>query len=913
MQCTNKLTIQENILKFNTSVNMGLSSKEAAHRLKIYGLNEIQQKIKDSPFKILIRQFTDLMIIILLACTAISFLLGDITEAFTIIAIVIINGVMGFIQEYRSEKSIEALKNMTSPSAIVIRDGKQKNINAADIVPGDVVLLQTGDKVPADGLLIEGARLQSDESILTGESVAVEKKASKVLPANSELHNNPNMVFMGTVITLGMGKMIVTHTGMSTEMGKIADMIQNVEDELTPLQKKLEHLGKFIVFVCIAICVAVFVIGVIRGEDIYSMFLSGVSLAVAAVPEGLPAIVTVALAIGVQNMVKKNALVRKLPAVETLGCASVICSDKTGTLTENKMTVRKLYVGGQYYYVSGSGYDKDGGFFEEFGDYSAGRNKICAASLPQPIKMLLEIAVLCNNSDINKSYLKNNHSVIKLFEKRDYISSVSGDPTEIALLVAALKADIKKEDMQSRYIRIDEIPFDSDRKCMSVICKTKTGESFVFTKGAADVVLEKCSKRHTSNGVAVMTQSSRKRILDSNNIMGNEALRVLGFAFKKLDRQEKYDADDIENNLEFVGLMGMIDPPRDGVVDSIRKCKLAGITPVMITGDHQCTAKAIAKELGILEQHEKVVSFDELDNMDDNELRQKCTDISVYARVSPRHKLRIVRALKDNGHIVAMTGDGVNDAPALKEADIGISMGISGTDVSKEASSMILADDNFSTIVKAIEEGRVIYNNIRKFIRYMLSCNIGEVLTMLIGIAAGLPIPLLPIQILWVNLVTDGLPAIALGFEPAEKDIMMFPPRGSHEGIFSRGLAATIILRGVLIGIGTLTAFVSVMNYTGSIVMARTVSFATLCTMQLIYVFECKSERRSILEIPLFSNEILVWAVICSFAMLIAVLNVPVLQKVFKTATMGINEWAMVIGFSLLGPALMGLWRAVRR
>lgn len=856
----------------------GLSEKEAQKRYEKYGPNILQEKKKISPLKIFIEQFSDFMVLILLAATAVSIFMGEMTEAITIIVIVVINAILGFVQEYRTEKTMEALKGLAAPTAKVIRDGKQVEIVAEEIVPGDLIILETGDRIPADSVLIESKSLFVDESLLTGESVPVEKFSHENI-RNSE----KSSIYMGTNVTRGRGKAVVCSTGMMTEMGKIAGMIQDIETEETPLQKRLDHLGKYIVFGCLIICAIVSLTGVLRGENLFTMLLAGISLAVAAVPEGLPAIVTIALALGVQRMLKKKALIRKLPAVETLGCASVICSDKTGTLTENKMTVRKMYAG-DYIEVKGEALSSKGEFVLGFREIDPKKQ--------DNVKLALEIGVLCNNAVMTKTKSK---------------WELSGDPTEAALLVSGAKGGIFQEKINKEYKRMEEVPFDSERKCMSVICRNRNGESFVFTKGAADVIIEKCTKVYTSRGIVTLDEGKKRRILKINDDMAKEALRVLGLAYKRVDRYSNFK--EAESELVFVGLTGMIDPPRKEALNAVNKCRLAGIKPIMITGDHKITAYAIAKELNICKEGDRVLTGKELEEISDNKLQELVDEVTVYARVSPKHKLRIVKALKKRGHIVAMTGDGVNDAPAIKEADIGISMGITGTDVTKEASSMVLMDDNFATIVSAIEEGRIIYSNIRKFIRYMLSCNIGEVLTMFIGMLIGLPLPLLPIQILWVNLVTDGLPAIALGLEPAEKDIMMRPPRGAKESVFSKGLLNLILFRGVIIGLSTLVVFISILKFTSDVNTARTAAFVTLVITQLIHVFECKSERKNIFEVPFFSNIYLVLAVICSLIMIIGVVYHSFFQKIFRTVALGYNEWILIGGFSALGPVIASFFK----
>jgi Ca2+-transporting ATPase len=897
---SSKTTSRENKLY------LGLSTKEAEQRLKKYGPNALAEKSGISVFQILLDQFTDFMVLILLACTAISAFMGEITEAVTIIAIVMVNAVLGFIQEYKTERTMEALKGLAAPTAKVVRDGESIEIPAEEIVPGDLIILETGDRVPADALLVEVKSLQVDESLLTGESVPVEKSLQSGGKKKQDSESGNNMVYMGTIVTSGRAKAVVQATGMLTEMGKIADMLQNIEDEETPLQRRLEHLGKFIVYGCIVICAIVSMTGILRGEELFTMLLSGISLAVAAVPEGLPAIVTIALALGVQRMLKRNALIRKLPAVETLGCASVICSDKTGTLTENRMTVRKIYAGESVIDVKGSGYNLEGEFLQNGRSIDPLRNNA--------MKLALEIAGLCNNAKIVMD-TREKHGIvgkIKNMVSRQERLIVAGDPTEGALLVAAAKGGLTEDVLYKEYERIDEIPFDSDRKCMSVICESRRGGTFVFTKGAPDIIIKKCSKIQTSKGVLNLSPAVRAGVMRVNDKMASEALRVLGVAYKKIG-SGSFRRGDVEDELIFVGLLGMIDPPRKEALYAVQKCRMAGIKPIMITGDHKITATAIAKELNIYQSGEKVLTGADLEEIGEERLEKMVNSISVYARVSPKHKLMIVRALKKHGHIVAMTGDGVNDAPAIKEADIGVAMGITGTDVTKEASSMVLLDDNFATIVAAIEEGRVIYSNIRKFIRYLLSCNIGEVLTMFLGMLVGLPIPLLPIQILWVNLVTDGLPAIALGLEPPEKDIMMRPPRKSNDNVFSDGLLSLIILRGTLLGVSTLAVFISILYFTRDITLARTGAFVTLVLTQLTHVFECKSERKTIFEISLLDNMYLVLAVLCSLAMILSVVYVPALQPIFKTEALTYNEWLLIVGFTALGPVLSTFFRSMRR
>ena len=685
---------------------------------------------------------------------------------------------------------------------------------------------------------------------------------------------------------------------MDTEMGVIAGMIQNVEEEETPLQKRLAQLGKYLVMISIGVCGIVVATGVLRGEGLYKMFLAGVSLAVAAIPEGLPAIVTVALAIGVQRMVKRKAIIRKLPAVETLGCATVICSDKTGALTQNEMTVRQIYTDRRMVTVTGQGYDPKG----EFHGADPTKEK-------GPLQAALKIASLCNNSSLTRKGVQ----VAGMFRSsgKESLWGIEGDPTEGALLVAAAKAGIWRETLERKEERIGEIPFDSDRKRMSVIYQSKKGKK-VYVKGAPDEILKRCSKELTSEGILELNDLRRKAILRANDEMARNALRVLALAEKPLQENEPLD-ERVEEDLTFVGLMGMIDPPRASAAKAIKVCRKAGIKPVMITGDHRLTAEAVAKELGMLKGTPgEVLTGTDLEQMSDEELAKAVMDVSVYARVTPKDKLRIVRALKKNNQVVAMTGDGVNDAPAVKEADIGVAMGKTGTDVTKEASAMVLADDNFATIVAAVEEGRAIYDNIRKFIRYLLSCNIGEILVMFLAVLLGLPLPLLAIQILWVNLVTDGLPAMALGVDGMDKDIMNRKPRDPQESIFARGLGRKILVRGTIIGLGTLFVFVSALFMGVNMLAARTMAFTTLVFSQLFHVFECKSETRGIFEVGIFSNPYLVFAVMGSVLMQLSVIYLPPLQAIFKTTALVGWQWALILLVAGGPCVLVGIYRYVR-
>ncbi|MGL5069197.1 MAG: calcium-translocating P-type ATPase, PMCA-type [Sarcina sp.] len=823
----------------------GLSSAEVRKRQEQYGLNEITRTNKTSAIKIFLSQFNDFITWVLIGATIISGLMGDTADAITICVIVVLNAILGFIQEFRTEKSLDALKAMAAPTCKVIRDGNVKVIATSEITLGDIVVLESGDRIPADGEIIEATNLMIDESLLTGESVGVNKTEAR---GNNEL-------YMGTTILKGKATLKVNSIAMDTEMGKIANMLDNIESEKSPLKERLESLGKVLVVICLAVCGLVTLLGVIRGNPIGDMFLLGVSLAVAAIPEGLTAIVTVALALGVSRMLKRKALVRKLPAVETLGCTSVICSDKTGTLTQNKMTVKEVYVDGKFY-------------------------KVDEMAIPTNGKLLRSF-VYCNDCNYD-------------FSKKDIEKALHGDPTETALIKLYFKEVAILEAAVSNVQRVFDIPFDSGRKMMSVIVR-EAGKETAYVKGAPERVVNKCTHILEGGSVKALTPQKKRAILESMDNMSKRALRCIAGAYK--ENGVKRD-ESIEENLIFVGLVGIIDPPRPEVKDAVLRCKMAGIKPVMITGDHRNTAYAIGKNLGIVNTENQVLTGEELEKMSDSDLKKQIDNVRIFARVSPAHKLRIVKAFKKRGNIVAMTGDGVNDAPAIKEADIGIAMGISGTDVTKEASSMILMDDNFETIVSAVEEGRTIYDNIRKFIRYLLSCNLGEVLTMFLASLFSLPTPMLPIQILFVNLATDGLPAIALGVDPADLDIMSQKPREKNESIFARGLKEKIMVRGALIGLCTLLSFLVGMYYGFDIDTCRTMALSTLVLSQLVHVFECRSERHSIFEIKLFTNPYLVGAVFVSILMLCGILYIPFFAGIFHTVPLGIKHWLLVVFFS---------------
>lgn len=866
----------------------GLAVNEAKKRLKQVGPNQISEGEKASLFSVFLDQFKDFMVLVLLAATLISGLLGEYTDAIAIIAIVIMNSVLGFIQEMKAEKSLAALKKLSAPTARIMREGKWVRIHAEELVPGDLIYIESGDRIPADVRFFQTESLQVEESALTGESLPVEKTSNRLPSADVPLGDRKNMGYMSTLVVKGTGIGIVVHTGMKTEMGKIAHLIQATESTETPLQRRLEQLGKILIVVALFLTALVVGTGIWHGQEIYKMFLAGVSLAVAAIPEGLPAIVTVALALGVQRMIRRKAIVRKLPSVETLGCATVICSDKTGTLTQNKMTVTRLWTLGKDVEVIANNSSSESCF------------RVREQSiLPQKdlgITRLLEISVLCNNAILER-----------VAEDADSWK-VDGDPTEGALLVAGGKAGLYQEVLMNSWKRVREFPFDSKRKMMSVLLNSSSGQSFLYAKGAPDVLLGNCTHALIQGKVTVLTDAVRKQIREQNEALASMALRNLAFAYREVKKgEEQAHQTALEKKLVFVGLAGMIDPPRSEVKDAIEVCRRAGIKTVMITGDHQATAEAIALELGIKTASGLSISGQQLSEMDDEQFQKVVNQIDVYARVSPEHKLRIVKSLQQSGHVVAMTGDGVNDAPAIKAADIGIAMGIAGTDVSKEASSLILADDNFATIVSAIEEGRHIYDNIRKFISYLLASNVGEILVMFFAMLAGFPLPLLPIQILWVNLVTDGLPAMALGVDPAEGNTMARPPRNSRESIFARGVGWKILTRGLLIGLCSLMAFwVTYMQYPSYLVIAQTVAFATLVIAQLIYVFDCRSEGTIFQRTPL-NNKALLLAVASSVLLLLVVIYYPPLQPIFHTVPLGMREWILVTVTASLPVLIAGL------
>jgi Ca2+-transporting ATPase len=872
-----RLTVEETAKTLRGDPRTGLSGDEARRRLGEFGRNELQERKGTTPLQIFIEQFQDFVIWVLIGAALVSGFLQEWVDALAIVAIVILNAILGFIQEYRAEKSLAALKKLSSPTARVIRDGRHAVIPSSELVPGDLVELEAGDNVPADSrLLWLTSNFTVHEASLTGESTPVAKTARALKEKEIPLADRANMAYMGTSVSSGKARALVAATGMRTELGRIAGMIQEITQEATPLQRKLEQFGKWIVYLCFALVGLIFALGILRGGRPLDMFLTAVSLAVAAIPEGLPAVVTIALALGVQRMVSRHALIRKLPSVETLGCATVVCSDKTGTLTRNEMTVQAVYAGGSMFKVTGIGYAPEGGFLRAGG-------KISPEDHPD-LRQALLCGVLCNGAQLAKD---------------DGGYTMVGDPTEGAILTAAAKAGLWKESATKEFPFVEEIPFDSERKRMTIVRKTPGGAT-AFVKGAPDVLIEVCTAIEEHGGRRELTPRDRESILEVNSRLADQAMRVIGVAYRVIgSAPASYEPGEIEKDLTFAGLIAMIDPPREEVKAAIRECAAAGITPVMITGDHKNTAVAIARELGFFKADSLALAGEELDRLSAAEFEGAVERIPVYARVSPEHKLRIVRAWRKRGDIVAMTGDGVNDAPAVKEADIGVAMGITGTDVTKEVSDMVITDDNFASIVAAVEEGRGIYDNIKKFVHYLLSCNAGEILVMFVSSLVNFPLPLLPIHILWVNLVTDGLPALALGVDPADPGIMARPPRPPHEPVVTRKSALIMLLQGAFIALCSLAAFHFVLCVEKEgIIRARTAAFVVLSASQLFHSFNCRSMTESLFTLGILTNAKLVYANAASFLLLMAVVYTPFLSTVFKTEALGLFDWLLVLAIS---------------
>mgnify|MGYP005838218993 CR=1 FL=1 len=918
--------IDEVIQELGTSPTEGLTEAEAQRRLAQYGPNQLKERPRPSFWARLWAQLNDFLVIILLVAALVSGIIGwneyrhsgdttEFVEAGAILAIVILNAVLGLVQEGRAEQALAALKKMTAPNAIVIRDERQRTIPANELVPGDLVILETGNHVPADVRLIESVNLRIEEASLTGESVPVEKNASQVVPADASLGDRLNCGYMSTTVTYGRGRGIVTATGMNTEIGKIAEMIQAGEEEPTPLQLKLEQLGKWLGIASLAICAIVGILGVVRDTDLslilslglagyfsqslhelVEMFMVAVSLAIAAVPEGLPAVVTICLALGMQEMVRRHALIRRLPAVETLGSATAICSDKTGTLTQNEMTVTRVYVDDKLIAVSGRGYVPEG-------DFADNGHAVTPETYPGLHKLALA-ALLCNDANLQRAK-GNGH-------EEDW--SMVGDPTEGALVVMAAKAGLWKGSLEGQYPRVGEVPFDSRRKRMATIHRSPTGAIEAYVKGAPDIMLSLCDRVYVQDKVQPMTPEWRQRILEVNRQMASQALRVLGIAYRPLDEvPENPSAEEIERNMVFVGLVGMIDPARPEVRPAIATARRAGISTTMVTGDYPDTAIAIAKELELFpeevakdaaELKRHVLSGAELDRMSDEQLLEAVDEVVVYARVSPEHKMRIVDAYKQRGHIVAMTGDGVNDAPALKRASIGVAMGITGTDVAKETADMVLTDDNYASIVSAVEAGRGIFSNIRKFVYYLLSCNMGEIMILFVSMLLNWPLPLTALQLLLLNLVTDGAPALALGLEKGDPDIMEQEPRPVNEPIINGPMIWGTAVQTIAIASSVLLAFALGLRRSPDLAHAQTMAFVTLSASELFRAYTARSERHPLAHIGIFTNKWMQWAVLGSLTVLLATVYVPGLNStIFGNVPLSLGDWGVILPLMLV-PAI---------
>ena len=868
----------------------GLSPTEARIRQSEFGLNQLLEQPGSGPWQIFFAQFKELIVWVLVGAALVSGFLKEWVDAGAIVGIVILNAILGFVQEYRAEKALAALRRMANPNSRVVRDGELVLLPSAELVPGDLVELEAGDHIPADArVVLHTPNFAVQEASLTGESAPVSKHAEAIAAAELPLAERANMLFMGTAVVSGKARAFVAATGMKTELGRIAGMIQSIESEPTPLQKKLTTFGAFLVKVCAILVALVFVLQWWRAgwhlHDLSEIFLTAVSLAVAAIPEGLPAVVTIALALGVQRMVKRHALIRKLPSVETLGCATVICSDKTGTLTRNEMTVQVVIAGDRRYEVSGVGYAPQGEF------HCSGGPAVAGSPLQDPpLRAALLCGALCNAANLRLE---------------EGVWKITGDPTEAALLTAAAKGGLDRAALEDEQPLVTELPFDSVRKCMTMIRRTAADRCIAYVKGAPDVILARCT----------LPEPERAALARANAELAGQALRVLAVAQRELGAdEENFAPEKIERDLTFLGLIAMMDPPRAEAKIAIAKCHSAGIRTVMITGDDPHTAAAIGRELGMFNAGDHALTGAELDQLDDAALAAAIEHTPVFARVAPEHKLRIVRAWKQRGQIVAMTGDGVNDAPAVKEADIGVAMGITGTDVTKEVSDMIVTDDNFASIVAAVEEGRGIYDNILKFVHYLLSCNIGEILVMLVASLCGLPAPLLPIHILWINLVTDGLPALALGVDPVDADIMRRQPRAPAEAVVDRKRGLVMLLQGAFIAACSLGAFVWVRyGEHEPLENARTAAFIVLSCAQLFHAFNCRHATRSLFQLGIFSNAKLVLAVAVSAALQLVAVSVPCLEVIFKTVTLGPTDWLLVLALSSLPLWLMELVKVFLR
>ncbi|HFR4182564.1 cation-translocating P-type ATPase [Bacillus cereus] len=875
------------LIDLETNEQHGLTDEIVSERLKQYGSNELATKQKRTLWQRIFAQINDVLVYVLIIAALISAFVGEWADASIIALVVVLNAVIGVVQESKAEQALEALKKMATPKAIVKRNGELKEIPSEHVVPGDIVMLDAGRYIPCDLRLIETANLKVEESALTGESVPVDKDAiyhpSMQRDEQVPLGDQKNMAFMSTLVTYGRGVGVAVETGMNSQIGKIATLLHEADDDMTPLQKSLAQVGKYLGFVAVAICIVMFLIGFLQGRDTLEMFMTAISLAVAAIPEGLPAIVSIVLAIGVQRMIKQNVIIRKLPAVEALGSVTIICSDKTGTLTQNKMTVTHFYSDNTYDRLESLNVNNDAQ------------------------RLLLENMVLCNDASYNNE-------------------SQTGDPTEIALLVAGTTFNMQKDHLEKIHERVNELPFDSDRKMMSTV-HTYDESYYSMTKGAIDKLLPRCTHIFKNGKIEILTDSDKNQILKAAGAMSQEALRVLSFAFKQYDSNDVY-INHLEKSLIFIGLVGMIDPPRTEVKDSIKECKKAGIRTVMITGDHKDTAFAIAKELGIAEEISEIMIGTELDNISDTELASKINHLNVFARVSPEHKVKIVKALRAKGNIVSMTGDGVNDAPSLKQADVGVAMGITGTDVAKGAADVVLTDDNFSSIVKAVEEGRNIYRNIKKSILFLLSCNFGEIIALFLAILLGWATPLRPIHILWVNLITDTLPALSLGVDPEDPDVMKEKPRHVKESLFS-GSVPFLIFNGVIIGLLTLIAFIAGAKfYTGdtnlfplfperidddALLHAQTMAFVVLSFSQLVHSFNLRSRTKSIFSIGIFTNKYLVFSLLIGVLMQVCIISIPPLANIFGVHALTMRDWGFVLLLSIIPLIVNEIIKLVKR
>ena len=869
------------------SSEAGLDDDEASRRLERYGENVLTRKGGPSAFRILVRQFANVLVCVLMVAAAVSVGVGEYLDAGAIMAIVILNAVFGFLQEYRAEQAVEALRKLASPTAIVLRSGQQRQVEASKVVPGDVLVLETGAKVSADARLLESVNLKADESLLTGESVPVSKR-SEALAARLAMADRANMAYMGTNVSYGRGRAVVVNTGMATEMGEIAEQVQAPEVTRTTLEVKIARLAKWLTIGIVALGAVLFVVGVIAQRDPIEMFMMAVSLAVSAIPEGLPAVVTLSLALAVRRMAKRNAIVKRLAASETLGSTTVICSDKTGTMTANEMTVARIYADGRFLEVSGVGYQPEG-------EIGLDGEAIALADWPV-LERLAQVGVLCNDAELART---------------DEMWDIIGNPTEGALLPLARKIGLDERELREQMPRVHEVPFDSERKRMSTVHPTSDDGLLVAIKGAPEVLLQYCTRVLTNAGVRELEPERVEQTLSAATEMAADALRVLGLAYKlAASDTDLEDAEHIESGLILVGLVGMIDPARPEVRPAIELCQQGGVRVIMLTGDHKITAAAVGRQIGMLEEGDRVVTGEDVARMDEQELAREVERIAVYARLAPPHKVRILRALQARGEVVGMTGDGVNDAPALKRSDIGVGMALKGTDVTREVSDIVLADDNFSTIVAAVEEGRIVYDNIRKFTRFLLSANFDEFITISVAILLGWPLPLLPLQILWINIVTDGLPALALGVGPAEDGVMDRPPRDPRENMLA-DMLPFLVVAALVAAACALAAFRWELAATGDLVMARTLVLTQVVCFELFLVFNCQSDRASVWEVG-FRNRALVGAVLISALMHLCLVYLPFTQGVFKLAPMELADWGRILALSLPALAISPRWLVAR-